>query len=119
MSNKTPEGRVKDQIKKVLTSRNIYYKMIVPHPMGANAGISDFQLHHQGYFIVIEAKPKLGKKKPTVLQAKYMDAIDAAGSVSFVVRNELDIERVTQFLNWADDHPVPCPPFKILRDDLA
>ncbi len=116
---RTPEGLVKDMIKKVLTSRGVYHKMIVPHPMGANAGISDFQLHHQGYFIVIEAKPRLGKKKPTALQAKYMDAVDAAGSISFVVRNELDMERVGRFLNWADDHPVPCPPFKILRDDLA
>lgn len=116
---KTPEGLVKDMIKKILDARSIYYKMVVPHPMGANAGISDFQVHYQGYFIAIEAKPRTGKKKPTKKQTEYMDAVDQSGSISFVVRNEQDMDRVVQFLDWAEWNPVKHPPFEILRDDIA
>ena len=114
---KTPEGDTKDRIKKVLNERNVFYKMIVPHPYGANVGISDFQLCHCGHFVVIEAKPRNGKKKPTQKQNQYMDAVDAAGCTSFVVRNEDDMSRVERFLDWAETNPVTKPPFKIIRDD--
>ena len=115
----TPEGKTKDMIKKRLTKRGVFYKMIVPHPMGANVGISDFHVHYKGYFIAIEAKPRTGKKKPTQKQAEYMDEIDAAGGFSFVVRNEEDMLRVEQVLDWAEQNPVPDLPFEILRDDTA
>ena len=116
---KTPEGITKDMIKKRLNLRDVFYKMIVPHPMGANVGISDFHVHAYGHFIAIEAKPRTGKKKPTSKQTEYMDEIDAAGSISFVVRNEEDMARVEQFLDWAEQNPAPKPFFEILRDDLA
>jgi len=116
---KTPEGLVKDMVKKRLNKRSIFYKMIVPHPYGANVGISDFQVHHRGHIIVIETKPRTGRKKPTPKQAEYMDEIDKAGGVSFVVRNEDDMTRVEEYLDWAASNPAPKPPFQILRDDLS
>jgi len=119
MSGKTPEGIIKDMIKKILNKRNVYYKMIVPHPYGANVGISDFHVHSYGHFIAIEAKPRTGKKKPTDKQTQYMNEIDEAGSISFVVRNEEDMARVEEFLDWAENNPVPSPSFPILRDDLV
>jgi penicillin-binding protein-related factor A (putative recombinase) len=117
--SKTPEGLVKDMIKKRLDKRHVFYKMIVPHPYGKNVGISDFQLHFCGHFIVVEAKPRTGKKKPTVKQAEYMDEIDKAGSISFVVRNEEDMVRVEEYLDWAEQNPVSLPPWGTLRDDLS
>lgn len=114
---KTPEGIIKDMIKKILNKRGIFYKMIVPHPYGANVGISDFQVHAHGHFVVIEAKPRTGKKKPTPKQTEYMDEIDKSGSISFVVRNEEDMTRVEQYLDWAEQNPIPHPPFAVIRDD--
>jgi len=114
--SKTPEGITKDMVKKRLTKRNIFYKMIVPHPYGKNVGISDFQVHHRGHFIVIETKPRTGRKKPTPKQTEYMNEIDNAGSVSFVVRNEDDMSRVETYLDWAEHNVVNRPEFT--RDDL-
>ena len=113
---KTPEGLVKDMVKKRLNARNIFYKMIVPHPYGKNVGISDFQVHHRGHFIAIEAKPRTGKKKPTPKQTEYMDEIENSGSISFVVRNEEDMARVEEYLDWAEHHVVERP--ETVRDDL-
>jgi len=117
---KTPEGLVKDMVKKRLNKReNVFYKMIVPHPYGANVGISDFQVHAHGHFIVIETKPRTGRKKPTPKQAQYMDEIDKFGGVSFVVRNEEDMSRVEEYIDWAEHNSLPSPPFPVIRDDLS
>ena len=116
--SKTPEGIVKDMVKKRLNKRGVFYKMIVPHPYGKNVGISDFQVHAYGYFVAIEAKPRTGKKKPTPKQTEYMDEIDKFGGVSFVVRNEIDMDRVQEYLDWAEQNPISHPPFVITRDDL-
>lgn len=116
---KTPEGLVKDMIKKILDKRDVYYKMIVPHPMGANVGISDFHIHHKGYFIALEAKPRTGNKKPTEKQTEYMDEIDAAGGFSFVVRNPEDMSRVEDLLDWMDKNPALRPELKPLRDSIG
>lgn len=116
---KTPEGLVKKMVKSTLEEYKAFYKMIVPHPMGANSGISDFQVHYKGYFFVIETKSCLSRKKPTQKQTEYMDAVDQAGGFSFVVRNTSDMERVTKFLEWIKRNPGPRPDFSLIRDDLG
>ena len=81
-SSKTPEGKVKDKIKKILKAHDVYYAM----PMGTgfgNAGVPDFLCCVQGYFIAIEAKANGGKT--TALQDKNLADIEKAGGVALVI----------------------------------
>jgi hypothetical protein len=84
----TPEGKVKDKIKKILKANNIYYAM----PMGTgfgNAGVPDFLCCFNGKFLAIEAKANGGQ--PTALQLKNMAEIEASGGHAWLV-NEVTIE---------------------------
>ena len=96
---KTPEGEIKDIVKKSLKSRNIWYIMIVPSTYGRATGISDFQLLYKGHFIVIETKKRSDKKGPTPNQQDYMDAVECNGGKAFVVRNESDMAIVESYLD--------------------
>lgn len=78
----TPEGKVKDKIKKILKAHNIYYAM----PMGTgygNAGVPDFLCCMNGKFMAIEAKANGGL--PTKLQEKNLDEIDSCGGIAWIV----------------------------------
>jgi hypothetical protein len=78
----TPEGKVKDKIKKILKAHNIYYAM--PHGSGfGNAGVPDFLCCVKGKFIAIEAKANGGI--PTALQNRQLDDIEMAGGTAWVV----------------------------------
>ena len=91
---KTPEAKVKDQIKKILNEHNIYYAM--PHGAGfGNAGVPDFLCCWKGKFLAIEAKAKDGAI--TALQDKNLDEIDKAGGVTWVI-NETNIYVFAAFL---------------------
>jgi len=84
----TPEGKVKDKIKKILKANNIYFAM----PMGTgfgNAGVPDFLCCFDGKFVAIEAKANGGQ--PTALQLKNMKDIEASGGHSWLV-NEVTLE---------------------------
>ena len=93
----TPEGKVKDKIKKILKAHNIYFAM----PMGTgygNAGVPDFLCCINGKFMGIEAKA--GNLQPTALQFKNMNAIEASGGHAWLV-NEVNIE---MFEYWVKEH---------------
>lgn len=82
----TPEGKVKDKIKKILKAHNIYFAM----PMGTgfgNAGVPDFLCCHKGKFLAIEAKADM-HSKITALQLKQGEEIEAAGGHFWVVHAE-------------------------------
>ena len=84
----TPEGKVKDKIKKILKAHNIYYAM----PMGTgfgHAGVPDFLCCYKGKFLAIEAKAAKGQL--TELQKQQMKLIEGSGGVAWVV-NEINIE---------------------------
>jgi hypothetical protein len=90
-SSKTPEGKVKDKIKKILKANNVYYTM----PMGTgfgSAGVPDFLCCVHGFFIGIEAKAN--GNKTTALQDKNMADIERSGGIALVIdENNLgDIE---------------------------
>ena len=94
----TPEGKVKDQIKKILKARGAVYCM----PMGTgygSAGVSDFIVCYKGYFIAIEAKA--GKGTTTALQDKWLAEVSEAGGISLVI-NEGNINSVNVALNVVD-----------------
>jgi hypothetical protein len=81
----TPEAKVKEKIKKILLTHDIWYAM--PHGAGyGNAGIPDFLCCHKGKFIAIEAKA--GKGKATALQLKNLKEIVNAGGRSIIVNED-------------------------------
>jgi hypothetical protein len=96
---KTPECKVKDEIKKLLKSRGIYYTM----PIGgafSTIGVPDFLCCYKGRFIGIEAKA--GSNKPTALQEKNLEDIRKAGGVGLVI-NEKNLIELINTLKEQDD----------------
>ena len=105
----TPEGKVKDEVKKLLTKYKIYpakdagnfpkdaegwYWMPVKNSMGIS-GIPDVVGHYLGYFFSVETKAP--KKKPTGFQALQIAAIAASGGAVFIVDGP---ESLKEFEVW-------------------
>lgn len=94
----TPEGKVKDKIKKILKEHNIYYAM----PMGTgfgNAGVPDFLCCMKGQFLAIEAKAD-ENSKITALQMRQLNEIEARRGWRWVVHaNNIDL-----FELWIKEH---------------
>lgn len=99
----TPEGRVKDKIKKLLKSHGIWYYMPMQNGMGV-AGIPDLICCYEGLFIGIETKAPL--KNPTTFEQRWAKAtanqqarmreIQKAGGIAFVAD---DVQQVIDILN--------------------
>ena len=92
----TPEGKVKDKIKKILKAHNIYFAM----PMGTgygNAGVPDFLCCFDGLFMAIEAKA--GKGETTALQKKNIAHIEACGGFAWVVNED----NINLFEEWVKE----------------
>lgn len=87
----TPEGKVKDSIKKTLKNVGAYYFMPVQNGMGAPS--LDFLGCFCGQFFAIEAKAP--GKKPTKRQELTMGSMAATGGVVFVIDGDL-----TELNNW-------------------
>lgn len=95
----TPEGRVKDLIKKWLKKFDIPYWMIIPSPMGKSIGVSDFLcILPNGVYLAIEAKRPGGKNKVTVHQQKFLDTISANNGHAFVVDSQDDLDGIEKVL---------------------
>jgi Holliday junction resolvase len=93
---KTPEGKVKDAVRKILTDMGIYHFM--PPGMGfGRAGIPDIIGCFQGQFIAIECKA--GKGKTTALQDRELSAIRTAGGYAWVI-NENNLIELKEKLQW-------------------
>jgi len=84
---RTPEAKVKANIKKILQLHGVYYAM----PMGTgygNSGVPDFLCCLNGKFLAVEAKANGGI--PTALQQKHLDDIHKAGGEWWIV-NETNL----------------------------
>lgn len=90
----TPEGKVKNDIKKILKARGVYYAMPIGTGFGV-AGVPDFLCCVRGKFLGIEAKA--GNNKPTGLQLKHMADIRLCGGYAMVV-NEDNMDELTELL---------------------
>jgi len=89
----TPEGKVKELIKKFLKKHNIPYWMIVPGPYGRATGIADVVgILKDGKFLAIEAKAPSKKGNVTKNQQDFLDTIDSNGGISAVVSCQEDID---------------------------
>ncbi len=82
---RTPEGKVKDKVVKILKQYGVYYFFPVTGGYGAS-GIPDIICCHNGRFIAIECKA--GKNKTTPLQDAHIARIRAAGGVAVVINEE-------------------------------
>ena len=90
----TPEGKVKDAIKRTLAEYGAYRHMPVQNGMGAPT--LDFVGCHDGRYFAIEAKAP--GKRPTARQENTMRAIRAAGGKVFVIDSEDDHYELRRWL---------------------
>lgn len=91
----TPEGKIKQQIKKILDSHAPFLYYYMPVPNGYGRPTVDYLGCICGFFFSIEAKKPGGK--PTALQAQVMLEIDEAGGKSFVIDGE---KGLTALADW-------------------
>ena len=92
----TPEGKVKAQVKKVLSRHGAYYHCPVQNGMGAMT--LDFVGCHCGKYFTVETKAP--GKHPTPRQLMTMEQVDKAGGKCFVVSNDVQLAVLD---NWLDD----------------
>ena len=79
---KTPEGEIKDQVRKVLDEMGAYYFFPAANGYG-RTGIPDVIACIGGHFIGIECKA--GSKQPTALQQRELDNIEKARGTGVLV----------------------------------
>lgn len=98
----TPEGRVKEAVKKLLKRYGAYYHMPVLSGMGKPT--LDFVGCHNGYFLAIETKAEGGK--PTPRQEITIAEMRAAGAQVFVISGTNGLDSLERWLQIA---PLPLP----------
>jgi Holliday junction resolvase len=81
---KTPEGKVKDGVKKFLKERGAWFFMPVSNGMG-QVGIPDIIICYKGVFVAIETKAPGKKANVTANQERVMNEIRLNGGFAFVV----------------------------------
>ena len=81
----TPEGKVKEAIKKILKTHDVYFTMPIGTGFGS-AGVPDFVICHKGVFIGVEAKS--GTNKASALQLEHIDRIRKRGGHALVVNED-------------------------------
>jgi Holliday junction resolvase len=92
---KTPEGKVKDAVKKLLDKKGVYH--FLPYMAGfGRSGIPDIIACVAGSFYAIECKAGTGA--PTALQHRELKKITDAGGQAVVI-NEENIWQVEEYLN--------------------
>jgi len=90
----TPEKKVKDKVRKILTESGAFHFMPATHGYGTS-GVPDIVGCYKGRMFAIECKA--GDNKPTALQLKNLSAIAAAGGYTEVI-NETNLEDVGALL---------------------
>ncbi len=94
----TPEGKVKEAIKRVLAEAGAYYYMPVQNGMG-RTGIPDMIGCFNGQFFGIEVKAPGAKAKVTANQRRELQRIEAANGIAIVadcVQDVVDGLRLTK-----------------------
>lgn len=91
----TPEGRVKDAVKKVLKSYGIWYFMPAANGFG-KVGVPDIICCYEGKFLAIETKAPGKVANTTANQERCIEEIRAAKGWALVVD---DAAQVKEFLD--------------------
>lgn len=97
MSAMTPEGRVKNKVVAALKKRGVWYFFPAANGMG-RAGIPDIIAIVNGVFVGVEVKADK-TKKPTQLQARCGQAIQAAGGRWFLVCDADSCAALEQYID--------------------
>jgi hypothetical protein len=84
----TPEGKVKEKVKKYLKEKGIYYIMPATGGYGSS-GAPDIVVCHKGKFYGLEIKS--GANKPTALQMDNLERIEDNGGIAVVI-NEHNVD---------------------------
>lgn len=87
---KTPEGKVKDAVRKVLRQYGVYHYMPMQNGMGV-VGIPDIICCVRGKFLAIETKAPGKLHTVTANQQRQIDLIRESGGVVLVTDNALDV----------------------------
>lgn len=90
----TPEGKVKERVKKLLKAHGAYWHMPVQNGMGKPS--LDFVGCHDGFFFGIETKA--GNKGPTPRQEGTMREMQEAGGATFLVNEEVGLSDLELWL---------------------
>jgi Holliday junction resolvase len=96
---KTPEGEIKDQVRKVLDEMGAYYFFPAANGYG-RTGIPDVIACVGGHFVGIECKA--GSKQPTALQQRELDNIEKAEGTGLIV-NADNIDSLKDILENRQD----------------
>jgi len=91
----TPEGKVKEAVKKVLKSRGIWFFMPMQNGFGV-VGIPDFICCWKGQFLAIETKAPGKRADTTPNQERKIQEIKDHGGWALVVD---DAKQLIEFLN--------------------
>lgn len=92
----TPESKVKVKVKKILASFGVGLWSYWPVPMGIGRKTVDCIGCYRGYFFAIETKAE--GKKPTLLQTRELQDIDAAMGKTFVIAGLDDTDELVAWL---------------------
>lgn len=87
----TPEGRVKQSVRKLLVARGIWYYMPVAGPFAVH-GVPDFVCVWKGRFLGVETKAPGKRKNTTPNQDRILEAITAHGGLAVVVDDVAQLE---------------------------
>jgi hypothetical protein len=96
----TPEGKVKEKVKRLLKRFGVYYHMPVMNGMGSPT--LDFIACAWGFYFAIETKGP--KEWPTDRQKITMKEISEAGGFVFVVRDDASLMLLEAYLEMLE----PC-----------
>ena len=93
----TPEGKVKDAVKKELRKRDIWYFMPMQNGFGV-VGIPDFICCWEGKFLAIETKAPGKRGQTTANQDRIISEIKDHWGKALVV------DDVSQLIDYLEDH---------------
>jgi hypothetical protein len=89
----TPEGRVKEAVRKYLRTKGVWFYQPVQNGMG-QVGIPDFVCCYRGIFIAIETKAPGKLSGVTANQRRVLDQIKEHGGLALVVDDVAALEPV-------------------------
>jgi Holliday junction resolvase len=95
----TPEKKVKDKVRKLLTESGVYNFMPATHGYG-RSGVPDIIACINGKFLAIETKA--GKGTTTALQKRELDLIRKSGGVAMVI-NEDNLDELMLYIASFDE----------------
>lgn len=93
----TPEGKVKDAVKKVLNKHGIWYFMPMQNGFGV-VGIPDFICCWNGHFLAVETKAPGKRVQTTENQKRRIEEIQGRGGFAIVVDDAKQLEDYINFL---------------------